>query len=216
MDDIDWGIRASSSCSALLQRISAVGLSSGRGPPNSGPSSRPAASRQRRLHEPGTFSGCGRTPRHAYPEEPAQASWRTSVWPVSSREKDALAPKTRSPWSAQSPIRTSALRKSTRPALSDAHVPLTRAVAHRHASPTVASDDRNLAATRRVIALATPRSCRSPALSERSATFAIARECPVETRGVTEAGQTLSTGRGPEIRHEQVAPRLSHDGAPSS
>ena len=50
-------------------------------------------------------------------------------------------------------------------------------------------------------ALATPRSCLAPAPSERSSTLAIARECPVETRGVTEAGQTLSTCRGPEIRH---------------
>jgi hypothetical protein len=38
---------------------------------------------------------------------------------------------------------------------------------------------------------------------DRTATLAIARECPVENRGVTEAGQTLSTGRGPEIRHSR-------------
>ena len=35
MDDIDRGIRASSSCSALPQRISLIGSSSERGPPNS-------------------------------------------------------------------------------------------------------------------------------------------------------------------------------------
>jgi hypothetical protein len=38
---------------------------------------------------------------------------------------------------------------------------------------------------------------------DRIATLAIARECPVENRGVTEAGPPLSTGRGPEIRQSQ-------------
>ncbi len=45
-----------------------------------------AASRHCRLHEPLTVSGCGRTSRHTYAEEPAPTSWRTSVWPVRSRE----------------------------------------------------------------------------------------------------------------------------------
>jgi len=34
------------------------------------------------------------------------------------------------------------------------------------------------------------------------------RECPVETRGDTEAGQTLSTRRGPDIRQLRVGQRL--------
>jgi hypothetical protein len=55
----------------------------------------------------------------------------------------------------------------------------------------------------RTIGMATPRSCRSPAPRERSATLAIGRECPSETRGITEAGQTLTAGRGPEIRQQQ-------------
>ena len=42
-----------------------------------------------------------------------------------------------------------------------------------------------------------------PRTDDCDATLAIARECPAETRGVTEAGQTLITGRGPEIRQSR-------------
>ena len=45
--------------------------------------------------------------------------------------------------------------------------------------------------------------------SARPATHAIARQCPLKTRGVTEAGQTLSSGRGPEIRQSRGRPRPS-------
>jgi hypothetical protein len=42
----------------------------------------------------------------------------------------------------------------------------------------------------------------------RSATRVIARGRPAETRRVTEAGQTFSTGRGPEIRQQRGQPRV--------
>ena len=61
-----------------------------------------------------------------------------------------------------------------------------------------------------MIAIDGERSCAGAGRRDRFATLAIALECPVETRGVTEAGQTLSTGRGPEIRHKRASGACRH------
>jgi len=92
---------------------------------------------------------------------------------------------------------------------------LVRPFSEKRGSDYTGSRDRILyrSAPERAGATATPRSSRSPAPSERSATVALAPErsevdCR-DTHGITEAGRSRAGARSPEIRQIRVRRRRS-------
>jgi hypothetical protein len=96
MDDIDRSVRGSSSCSALPQRNSLIGSSSGRGPPELEPIFSTPASRHCRLQEPPATSRAGLSGFPTFQAEAvAPIAWlpwrRCSTSPVSGAIADGIA-----------------------------------------------------------------------------------------------------------------------------